>query len=216
MNSYRKWVPLIIAALVVAPVVVIFMTSVDLIPVNTSNDWIGFWGSYLGAILGGTITLCVLYITIEQNRKDSTKNEKNNYCMQLIDLVSEYEGAICKLSISNVKLWNSIRAGNKINIGNYRESALYYNAEARKISVKLEIFLGIGERKGLYEGIEVLQKIITEIDGLISGSTSLLDGEITAISILVVEIAQENDQKSILKREELFDQVKSFVVKNTK
>lgn len=36
---------------------------------GTSENWVGFWGSYAGAIIGGLITLYVLYHTMKENAK---------------------------------------------------------------------------------------------------------------------------------------------------
>lgn len=35
---------------------------------SDSNDWIGFWGSYIGGILGGLCTLIVMYFTRKDTR----------------------------------------------------------------------------------------------------------------------------------------------------
>ena len=86
MNSYRKWVPLLIVVFVGVPVVVIFLTSVDLIPANTSNDWIGFWGSYMGALVGALVAAWGIIKTIKESKKSEVapylifeEVDKNNY-----------------------------------------------------------------------------------------------------------------------------------------
>ena len=69
--------------------------------VITGNDWIGFFGSYFGAIVGGFITLIVmkktiddgkenLTITIEANKKMKKREEDLMFCKDLSDLISEY------------------------------------------------------------------------------------------------------------------------------
>lgn len=45
---------------------------------SDSNDWIGFFGSYVGSILGGLCTLVVMYFT----RKDTRDIQKENLKMQ--------------------------------------------------------------------------------------------------------------------------------------
>lgn len=71
-SKYYKY---IVAIILVAPVVVnIILYCTNPIPwlipiVGESSDWIGFWGSYAGAIIGGLITLLVLHYTIKENSK---------------------------------------------------------------------------------------------------------------------------------------------------
>lgn len=71
-SKYYKY---IFAIILVAPIVVnIILYCTNPIPwlipiVGESSDWIGFWGSYAGAIIGGLITLLVLHYTIKENSK---------------------------------------------------------------------------------------------------------------------------------------------------
>ena len=71
-SKYYKY---IFAIILVAPIVVnIILYCTNPIPwlipsVGESSDWIGFWGSYAGAIIGGLITLFVLHYTIKENSK---------------------------------------------------------------------------------------------------------------------------------------------------
>lgn len=66
-----------------------------------SNDWIGFWGSYTGSIIGGLITLFVmkrsteagnenLERNIEENKKIQEENEKNIFGMEITNLIGDY------------------------------------------------------------------------------------------------------------------------------
>lgn len=65
------------------------------------DSWIGFWGSYLGSIVSGMITLFVLFKTLESNKKDleqtfienkrmQQRQEKMDYCDKIIKLSSSY------------------------------------------------------------------------------------------------------------------------------
>lgn len=71
-SKYYKY---IFAIILVAPIVVnIILYCTNPIPwlipsVGESSDWIGFWGSYAGAIIEGLITLLVLHYTIKENSK---------------------------------------------------------------------------------------------------------------------------------------------------
>lgn len=64
-----------IAAIVIVPILInIVLCCSNPLPWNipiagTSGDWVGFWGNYAGAIIGGLIALYVLYHTITENAK---------------------------------------------------------------------------------------------------------------------------------------------------
>lgn len=45
-------------------------------------NWIGFWGSYLGSVVSGLITLFVLFKTLESNKEDLEKTFIENKKMQ--------------------------------------------------------------------------------------------------------------------------------------
>lgn len=90
--TLRTAIVLIILVLL-APLAVTVLTSVMTSPISnfeTSNDWIGFFGSYIGAILGGIITLIVMKCTNNSNRDIENENRKNEFCHNLSDLISDY------------------------------------------------------------------------------------------------------------------------------
>lgn len=85
---------------------------------TTSNDWIGFFGSYTGAIIGGLITLMVMNTTIEngdrnleisidQNEKIQNKNNKIAFCNDIATIVSAFCASIRTLSV-NSRLANQL------------------------------------------------------------------------------------------------------------
>ena len=67
------WIIIIILTI---PIVVNTLCLRTTIITVTENDWIGFWGSYLGAIVGGVITLYVLYKTNNITKKIQNENLK--------------------------------------------------------------------------------------------------------------------------------------------
>ena len=52
LRKFLKIIGGIAIALLVIPGFVAFATTLDFININTENQWIGFWGSYFGGILG--------------------------------------------------------------------------------------------------------------------------------------------------------------------
>ncbi|SCI71243.1 hypothetical protein [Intestinibacter bartlettii] len=90
---------LIITILIAIPFVLgVLIPKESLIPnLSQSNDWIGFWGSYTGGILGGLCTLTVMYFTRkdtryiqEQNRKLEEIKEKKEFCNEIAEHISIY------------------------------------------------------------------------------------------------------------------------------
>lgn len=68
---------------------------------TSDNDWIGFYGSYSGSVIGGLITLMVMMVTIKSGKKDLNRNidenkriqdinDANQFCDKMIDLVGDY------------------------------------------------------------------------------------------------------------------------------
>ena len=86
------------------PFIVTVLTSCWSSPIpefETSNDWIGFFGSYMGAILGAIITLIVMYKTIKageenlkvniyENQRIQNQNKAIEFCDKVTDLIGEY------------------------------------------------------------------------------------------------------------------------------
>ncbi|CEQ04098.1 Uncharacterised protein [[Clostridium] sordellii] len=67
---------------------------------ETSNDWIGFFGSYTGAILGGIITLIVMNVTIKSSEENLKKTIAENKIIEERKERIEFCNGIAKL-ISN-------------------------------------------------------------------------------------------------------------------
>lgn len=68
--KYCRYIIVVIVAIpIIINVVMYFNNPIErFVPVMGSfNDWIGFFGSYVGAIIGGMITLFVLNYTIREN-----------------------------------------------------------------------------------------------------------------------------------------------------
>lgn len=88
-----------IISIVVTPILVFILiqTNNPFGSLSTSNDWIGFWGSYTGGIIGGLCTLIVLYFT----RKDTRDIEENNSKIQneLIELQKDNNLKSCRTSV---------------------------------------------------------------------------------------------------------------------
>ncbi len=59
----------------------LFVNVIMLIPsrwASGDNPWIGFWGSYLGAILSASAAFVILFVQRKDNRKENEKNREAN------------------------------------------------------------------------------------------------------------------------------------------
>ncbi len=61
--------------------ILLFVYGIILIPcviskLNLSNSWLGFWGSYVGAVIGGIITIAGVYFTLKSEREKDKKTEE--------------------------------------------------------------------------------------------------------------------------------------------
>lgn len=88
-KEFAKWA---IVGFIGIPFVSYLLSEVRILPVCGSNDWAGFWGSYLGAILGGGITLYVMKKSLDQEDIHKQEEEKTKYFENIIRLVSELIG----------------------------------------------------------------------------------------------------------------------------
>lgn len=91
----------IIGMVALTPLVIAIGVSLPIFSyVDNSSPWIGFWGSYVGSIFGGVITLIVLQKTLNNNKEilDKTiqiereKEERNRKLMFLDDICEKIQG----------------------------------------------------------------------------------------------------------------------------
>lgn len=82
-----------IIILFIIPFGIAFLTNFKFIITDTYNGWIGFWGSYLGAIIGGICTVIGVYWTIKHTQKIrdmDIKQEKEKEVQKQRILVKPY------------------------------------------------------------------------------------------------------------------------------
>lgn len=90
IKAAKTFLPISLIVLLM-PVIIGGIVSIVILPqLETSNDWIGFWGSYAGSVVGGIITLLVMKKTLESNRQNQERDEKRQLCMYIVKLVSDF------------------------------------------------------------------------------------------------------------------------------
>lgn len=64
--------------LIAVPLAVYGLSEVSLLPVTGGNDWAGFWGGYMGAVIGGLCTFAGVSWTIKHEReKEEVEKERS-------------------------------------------------------------------------------------------------------------------------------------------
>lgn len=112
-----------------SPLLIAKLMSISVFPwMQTDNDWIGFWGAYIG----GCITLSGVFITILYTRKDEknrqklsirpflTVSEYDNYDRLkgiLLPIGVEIDGSVDSSENNAIKVDNAIITCEMINVG---------------------------------------------------------------------------------------------------
>ncbi len=75
---FKKYIGLFIV-IILLPLILDWLIIGNHFPSNLSNnEWVTFLGSYCGGVIGGCITLFVLYKTLEDNKKSLQKTLEDN------------------------------------------------------------------------------------------------------------------------------------------
>lgn len=153
-----------IIILVGVPSVVYLLVMIPLFPAGANNDWAGFWGGYAGAIIGGIITLYVMFKSLRENKKSQDKifererseqivKEKIEFCNYIVSLFAELEECTDRLIDET---FDYIKTGNiEICL-----RAKNYAGKVKRISIILNIQLSIKENDSNYVEVNALKNSI--------------------------------------------------------
>lgn len=75
--------PIIMNCLLLLP------TPFNLKTIGSEVEWLSFWGTYLGGIMGACVSFTILYMTLIHNRKEAEVERTNNRLLQLKKDLSE-------------------------------------------------------------------------------------------------------------------------------
>jgi len=102
-NNWNKKIILGLAVLlliVIIPLIVTILVSFNVLNyIDTDNSWIGFWGSYLGAVMGGCITLYVLQKTIKVNNSNLNRTLAAEKEKLLEERKEKFCDEVCKMAL---------------------------------------------------------------------------------------------------------------------
>ena len=163
MKFSRKFIIVLVVLgigfLIIAPVVVGTVVSMNILESWTnSNDWIGFWGSYLGAIIGGIITLMVLWKTIASNEKEKREREKREFLLSLIEEATYLDMYPKKI------LYPLLRNDDDL----YHEEMLEYERRALALNLRIKV----EKEKNAYKGVD---ELIKKLEDNLKAATDALE-----------------------------------------
>ena len=128
--------------------------SFRLINTDTTNEWIGFWGGYLGSILGGVITLYVMWKTLQTEKSNKEREERINYFNNIIHLWAELSEAINEVKTYIDRCIGETKSEEKSN--NIEKVCV---GEAHTIRVLVELRTTLITRKNVYQLQELLEDL---------------------------------------------------------
>lgn len=95
-NHTRKFV-LSLIIIILIPLGVRIVSECDFF-LRGSSEWIGFFGSYIGTIIGSLVTICVLMTTLNDSKDARDKKEVIEFCNYMVEksaiLARKYEETI--------------------------------------------------------------------------------------------------------------------------
>lgn len=89
----KKIICFIILGIIVLPIIINYVLMLPApfnFPIIGSNvDWLSFWGTYIGGIIGASVSFLILYLTLLHNKNEAKIDRKHNELLQLKKDLSE-------------------------------------------------------------------------------------------------------------------------------
>lgn len=147
MNYFKdnkKKIVICICIVALIPIVIQRLSDISAFS-SVSNDWVGFWGSYIGAIVGACVALYVLVKTLGDNKKTQIRTEIIEFCNRITEKSSvfaqKYEeslyGAHTYLAVHELK--TSLQ---EQEFGMYKQFVTTHHS-AKAILYEIETYLSI-------------------------------------------------------------------------
>ncbi|MGO1370922.1 MAG: hypothetical protein ACTHVE_03610 [Senegalia sp. (in: firmicutes)] len=76
-NTYIKWGTVSILVILIIPILIDYLIIGNNFPSNINDsDWMSFFGSYIGSLIGAFVTLIGLIITLNFTRKQNNEERR--------------------------------------------------------------------------------------------------------------------------------------------
>ena len=73
----KNLILIVVMVAVGIPVIIYGLSVIPVFPSGLNNDWAGFWGGYIGAIVGGMCTVIGVFWTIQYSRENYKEDVRN-------------------------------------------------------------------------------------------------------------------------------------------
>jgi len=140
IKKNKKWIWVFAAGI---PGLIYILSSVPIFPVGGNNDWAGFWGGYIGAIIGGLVTLKGIDLTIKNAEDNGKKDKIDEIKPYLILIPFNVSTASEKVNIS----------GDNMNVNNGSVSTLYICCKIKNIGLNSAVNI-IGNGTQMFNALE--------------------------------------------------------------
>jgi len=101
------WSPIIIGAPILINFILGAYTPYNLHAVGNAQNWIGFYGSYLGGVIAASISFVILWHTIEENKKVAFRNSKKEELFRQQKMMAEQISNMNFYSIGYISMFVS-------------------------------------------------------------------------------------------------------------
>ena len=95
----NKWA--LVIKLILIPIAIYALSVIPLFP-SGNNDWAGFWGGYLGSIMGILGAILIMQKTSKEEKNNNKKAEKRQFYNQIIhdfsSIEARYKGLLNQVS----------------------------------------------------------------------------------------------------------------------
>lgn len=95
----NKWKLLLLGIFIAIPVGTQFLINIDTTYKGSNDGWLGFWGGYLGAIIGVVGAIFVVQIQLNEENKSREAEKVDNTFFNLLSLHNEQKNTLSKKSI---------------------------------------------------------------------------------------------------------------------
>ena len=164
----KKDIIIIICIAMIIPLLIAIGITIPIMEkINNSSPWIGFWGSYIGSIFGGMVTLYVLNRTIDANRENVEntllleKQKESNHNREFF-CESICESALT-LSTDMYELATMIVLGKNVDNNIVKKVTISYSMLYYKLKCELENV----EYKHIDQMIAAINEMKTEFDNIL-------------------------------------------------
>lgn len=185
------------------PFFVGIITTVAVIDFNTESQWIGFWGNYLGALIGGIVSGGIAIYVMTKTFANERNDQKRNKLLEISSVLIEKDANI-QDQIEAAMISSTTYVGMEIDGQNSRDELVEFIKMQRMAKTSVyEIYALVGAIKGnSLDKDDILEKIYNEsieLCGLIDRNMNFiinckeLDKEDDKLAKMRVEICNLGD-----------------------